>query len=156
MAKTFEFVSHLDAPPDTVWAAVERPALFLHVAAPMVHFAPIGMARFPERWSEAEYRGAMKLFGLVPLGWQAIVIRFPSSDGAVRALEDNGYSPLLPTWSHRIEVSPEGTGTRYVDRIRFDAGWMTPFTALGVRLFFKHRQRRLRKLAASGFAGLKG
>lgn len=156
MANTLEFVSHLDASPDAVWEAVEKPALFLHVAAPMVQFAPIGLPHFPERWSAAEYRGAMKLFGLVPLGWQAIVISFPQAQGNMRVLEDNGYSPLLPKWSHRIEVSPEGTGTRYVDRLCFDAGWMTPFSAIGIGLFFKHRQRRLQQLARDNFADLDG
>ena len=154
--RAFELTSHLQSEPDQVWAAVKRPALFLHVAAPLVHFKPIGMDRFPETWEEREYRGSMRLLGVLPLGWQAIVISFPQTQEGVWSLRDDGYSPMLPKWEHVIEIAaaPEG-GTRYSDRIRFDAGVLTPVSALSIRMFFRHRQRRLRALDKIGFSTLK-
>lgn len=154
MPHQFELSSKLKSAPDKVWQWVERPALFLHVAAPLVRFTPIGADAFPDRWSEAEYRGSMKLFGIIPLGWQAIAISFPETARNQRALEDNGYSPLLPVWKHRIEVTPEGVGTRYIDRVSFDCRPITSFVAPFIRLFFAHRQRRLRALDAKGFEPL--
>nr|WP_298898495.1 hypothetical protein [uncultured Altererythrobacter sp.] len=151
----FELSSYLPNTTDEVWAAVERPALFLHVAAPLVKFTPMGRDAFPERWEEGEYRGAMKLFGLIPIGWQAIVISFPSDGAKTRTLKDGGYSPLLAQWTHTIEVAREGDGTRYTDRISYDAGWLSPFAYPLIRLFFAHRQHRLRRLAKAGFASLK-
>ncbi len=149
----FEHISHLQSEPGQVWAAVRRPALFLHVAAPLVHFKPIGIDRFPETWEEREYRGSMRAFGLLPLGWQAIVISFPQTQEGVWSLRDDGHSPMLPKWEHVIEVAaaPEG-GTRYSDRVSFDAGLLTPVTALFIKMFFRHRQRRLRALDKNGFA----
>ncbi len=135
---------------------IRRPALFLHVAAPLVHFSPIGVDRFPDRWEEGEYRGAMRLFGLLPIGWQAIVIEFPTSADTDLVLRDRGYGPLLREWDHRIAVSPHGSGTRYVDRLTLDAGWLTPIAAFGVKQFFRHRQRRLVALDQAAFAPLKG
>ncbi len=96
----------------------------------------------------------MRLFGIVPLGWQAIVIELPDRESETRTLIDNGYSPLLPLWNHRISIRPENDGTRYTDDVSFDAGLLTPLTGLFVRLFFRHRQRRLRALSANGFAAL--
>ena len=151
----FELSSYLPNTSEEVWAAVERPALFLHVAAPLVKFSPMGSDAFPELWEEGEYRGAMKLFGLVPIGWQAIVISFPSEGAETRTLKDSGHSPLLTQWTHTIEVAREGDGTRYTDRVSYDAGWLSLFAFPFIRLFFAHRQRRLRRLAKAGFASLK-
>lgn len=154
-AKSLEFVLYLDAPPDQVWDAVTRPALFLHVAAPLVHFSPLGDARFPDVWSEGEYRAAMKLFGVLPFGWQAIVISFPKQGATPRVMEDRGFSPILPVWSHRIEVCDDGCATRYVDRIEFDAGLLNLLAGPAITLFFKHRHRRLKALAADQFNPLR-
>ena len=139
-----------------VWKQVQKPALFLHVAAPLVLFEPSGFAGFPSEWTEGEYRGSMRLFGLVPIGWQAIKIRFLPPEGTTRALIDEGYGPMLAKWSHRIEVSPFANGTRYRDIVQFDAGALTPFAAPLIRFFFRHRHRRMRALDASGFAALGG
>lgn len=154
MRQSFEYAVHLDCDPETVWAHVLRPALFQHVAAPLVRFRPIGMRRFPKQWSEKEYRGAMRLFGLLPIGSQAIAIKIPPVESDIRILVDDGYSPLLPRWTHRISVSPENSGPRYADSVAFDAGLLTPLLGPPIRLFFRHRQRRLRALATSGFLAL--
>lgn len=144
----------MKSPADQVWEQVRKPALFLHVAGPLVAFTPVGMSAFPEEWTEREYRGTMKLFGLLPIGWQAIKVRFLPEQNRVRALIDEGYGPMLRKWSHRIEVAPEGAGTRYSDILQFDAGALTPLVAPVIRFFFAHRQRRLRALDARGFADL--
>ena len=156
MAREFTLTSHLKNPPDLVWEQVQKPALFLHVAGPLVAFEPQGMDSFPAQWAELEYRGSMRLFGVLPIGWQAIKIRLLAPEGSTRTLVDEGYGPMLKQWSHRIEVAPEGDGTRYSDILTFDAGALTPLAAPLIRLFFAHRQRRLRKLDASGFEELKG
>jgi hypothetical protein len=134
---------------------VLKPALFLHVAAPLVRFAPIGASRFPERWEVGEYRGSMRLFGFLPIGWQAIVIQFPDDREGPLVLTDHGYGPMLRQWEHRIEVhAMEGGGTRYIDRLKMDAGFFTPVARLMVAQFFKHRQGRLKKLDQTGFREL--
>lgn len=154
MPHSFKFSCELECDPNLVWDKVMQPALFLNVAAPLVRFQTVGSAQFPQHWSEGEYRGSMKLFGILPMGWQAIVIEPPETQGEARTLIDGGYSPMLPKWHHRITVEPSNGGTRYTDAVTFDAGWRTPFTAPLIRLFFRHRQRRLRTLAANGFADL--
>ena len=96
----------------------------------------------------------MRLFGILPFGWQAIVIELPEAQGDTRTLFDNGYSPMLPRWNHRISVRPENGGTRYTDSVSFDAGFLTPITGVFIKLFFRHRQRRFCALAADGFAAV--
>ncbi|MEM7779680.1 MAG: hypothetical protein AAF697_04710 [Pseudomonadota bacterium] len=151
MARELAFSCRLESCVDKVRTAIMRPALFLYEAAPLVKFTPIGLERFPDIWEEREYRGSMSLFGVIPLGWQAIVISFAAEGEEPLVLRDQGYGPMLREWDHRIEVSPAGAGTLYTDRLRLDAGALTPIVAFGVAQFFKHRQRRLRKVDAKGF-----
>lgn len=159
MAKTLELSCVLEADIDQVRAAILRPALFLHVASPLIVFSPMGLDRFPDIWAAGEYRGSMKLFGLIPVGWQAIVIEMPGSGSSPSegdlVLRDRGYGPLLRVWDHRIEARAHPKGTLYTDRLTLDAGWMTPVTAFFVKRFFEHRQRRLRGAARDGFSALK-
>ena len=71
--------------------------------------------------------------------------------GEVWSIRDNGHGAMIKTWDHMIEVAPDGDGTRFTDRVTVDAGWLTPFVALFARVFYRHRQRRWRRLIANGF-----
>lgn len=152
---SLELTCELQSTPDAVWAWVGKPALFLHNAAPLIRFDLEGGDRLPEVWETGEYRGKLRLFGVLPIGWQAIRIHFLPPEGESRVARDSGYSPIFRAWEHRIEVAPLHGGTRYTDAISFDAGWLTPIVAPVIRLFFWHRHRRLRALDRSGFAALK-
>ncbi len=133
---------------------MQTSALLHHVAAPLIRFSPRS-APFPMLWLPGEYRAWMWLFGLIPIGWQAVVISHPPADGDTRFVRDNGYSPLIMRWDHWIAISPhpEG-GTHYVDRVEIEAGLLTPLIVAFARIFYAHRQRRWRKLAQTGFAAL--
>lgn len=143
----------LDAPPERVWAEVQRPALLAHVARPLVAFEPVDPPAFPARWAERDYRVRVRLFGVVPLGEQVIGIERLPAEGEVRRLRDNGHSALVRRWDHLIAVAPAGPGrTRYTDRVEVEAGPLTPVVAAFARVFYAHRQRRWARLARRGFA----
>ncbi len=153
MGREFALSCHLQSDCKTVREWIMRPALFLHVAAPLVHFSATGANGFPDKWTEGEYRGSMKVFGVLPIGWQAIIIEFPKSDAGPLVLRDRGYGPMLRVWDHRIEAIPSDLGgTLYTDRLKLDAGLLTPIATFAVKQFFKHRQRRLRAADRTGFA----
>lgn len=127
----------------------------MHVAAPLLRFTPKGGEAFPTIWQSGEYRAWMWLFGLVPVGWQAVVISEPAPEGQSRFIRDNGYGPLVRRWDHWIIIAPGEAGTtHYTDRVAIDAGLLTPLIAAFARMFYAHRQRRWRGLAQSGFAEL--
>ncbi len=149
---TVELTTLLDAPAERVWAEVNRPALLQHVARPLVAFRPLDPPRFPERWDERPYRVGVRLFGVLPLGWQVVGIRRPPDTGLARHLRDDGHSALVRRWDHLITVEPAGPGrTRYTDRVEVEAGVLTPVVWAFAALFYRHRQRRWRDLAARGF-----
>ena len=142
--------------PDEAWERVQTSALLLHVAAPLIRFTPAGSVPFPAIWQPGEYRAWMRLFGIVPIGWQAVVISQPPAEGAARFIRDNGYGPLIRRWDHWITIAPGAADrtTHYTDRVEIAAGLLTPLIAGFARVFYAHRQRRWRALAATGFAAL--
>lgn len=72
-------------------------------------------------------------------------------DGDTWRMRDNGHGRSIPVCDHMIEVSPHGDGTLYTDRITVEAGVLTLFVAAFANRFYAHRQRRWRRLVASGF-----
>lgn len=148
---TIELEAVLPADPDRVWQEVNRPALLDFVAAPLLRFAPLDPPHFPEVWEHRDYLVAMRFMGVLPVGRQTISISHPAPEGAARFVRDNGYGAMIRRWDHLITIEPAPGGTRYVDRLILEAGVLTPAIALFARVFYAHRQRRWRKLAAHGF-----
>lgn len=131
-------------------SAVMTPRLLEYVAAPLLRFTPVDTSGFPPVWSEGAYRVRMQLFGVVPLGEQTIVISFPEVPRGL-AIRDNGHSALIPVWDHLITLEPTEGGVHYRDRLEVKAGLLTPFVWLFAQAFYRHRQRRWRRLVAAGF-----
>ncbi len=135
-----------------VIAQVRTPRLLRQVASPLLSFSPLAPAEFPDTWSEGTYWVKLKLFGVLPIGRQAIVITYPQTENAqIFMLRDNGYSPLISKWDHLITAQEVNGGTLYRDSVTIKAGVLTPFVWLFARLFYAHRQRRWATLAANGF-----
>lgn len=149
--KTIELSTYLDANPATVREHVMRPALLDHVSAPLIRFKRLEPPELPETWEQGQYKVGMRLFGIIPIGWQVVGLELLPPRGEIWSVRDNGHGALIRTWDHVIEVSPKGEGTHYTDRVTVDAGWLTAPVALFARIFYAHRQRRWRALVASGF-----
>ncbi|NKX46203.1 hypothetical protein [Roseicyclus persicicus] len=145
--------THLAAPPAAVAAALRRPATLVQVSRPLLEIRPVDPPRFPEVWAAGDHLVTMRLFGVLPLGRQVISVSFPAPPPGGFALHDAGHGGLARVWDHRITVLPEGDGSRYTDAIRIEAGWLTPLVAGFARVFYRHRQARLRRMAAAGFPG---
>lgn len=146
----------LDATPERVWDEVQRSDLLEYVAAPLIEFDPVNSESFPERWDEGDYRVAMRLFGVIPLGEQTIRIskeRVDDTDGKqFYQLRDDGTGELISVWDHLISVreTPDRK-TVYTDEIEVRAGVLTPLIWLFASIFYRHRQRRWRKLVKNDF-----
>jgi len=152
---TIELTTHLKAAPEMVSTEIMRPALLLHVSAPILRFKPVEPPVLPERWSDGEYRLSMRFLGILPLGRQIVGLETQPMRGDIWSIRDNGRGTMIRNWDHWIEVSPEGDGTRYTDRVTVEAGLLTPFIVLFARIFYAHRQRRWRRLVADDFRPLR-
>lgn len=151
----------LPAPADWVAAQLQTTALFRHITAPLLRFGTM-QGPWPEHWPLGDTELRFALFGLVPMGRQTARISLHPSDdipGAWPLLRDNGTGQLMRVWDHRITVHslPGAPGTPertcYTDevfvRARYLPWVMTPISAAFAWVFYRHRQRRWRKLARS-------
>ena len=143
--------SYLDAPIDRIWIEVQRPELLFFVASPLLQFRPVVPSHLPERWEVGDYVVSMAWRGIVPLGRQTISISYPEAPDGSKRLRDNGHSAMIRRWDHLITLEPDGSGTRYTDRVKIEAGFITLPVAKFAESFYAHRQRRWRELVEAGF-----
>ena len=144
----------LDAPPETVWANVQRPHLLQHVAAPLVTFKSREPGGFPDKWSDGPHRVWMSAFGVLPLGPQTVGIEIGPNDANVFRVRDNGSGLLSKTWDHHITIKPDAGNpqrTHYTDRVRIVAGFLTPLVWAFAMIFYRWRQARWRALVKRNF-----
>ena len=149
--RTIEISTHLAAPPETVQQHISTPKLLEYICHGLIRFAPIDPPAFPERWEDGEFKAVMYLLSFLPIGWQIIAIELQPMRGDTWSLRDNGRGWAIKTWDHMIEVTPDGEGSHYVDRITVDAGILTPLVSVFASVFYRHRQRRWRRLVANQF-----
>lgn len=137
---------------EIVWEEVQTAALLMHIAWPLVRFAPIDSEQLEAFTPGGRYRARLRLFGFLPFGTQWIVtsVHEPESGAWPKRLRDNGYSAVIQKWDHWITITPNPDGTTcYRDEVDVSAGILTPSVWAFAQLFYRHRQRRWRKLAAS-------
>lgn len=151
--KTITIATYLDVEPDVVCRHVMTPRLLNYVVAGLMRFRPVEPDSFPQTWSPGNYRVRMLAFHLLPVGWQTVAIELPGP-GDDWFIRDKGRGSIARTWDHLIFIEPDGAGTRYVDRVRIDAGVLTLPVVLYAKLFYRYRQRRWRKLVRLGFSPL--
>jgi hypothetical protein len=135
---------------DDAVAHVMSTRLLQYVAHPLVSFSPVTDTSFPETWTEGTHWVRLRLFGFLPVGRQAIVISKASLPRGF-AIRDAGHSALIPVWDHLITIEPTQGGVRYRDQVEISARVLTPLIWMFAQLFYRHRQRRWRQLAANGF-----
>jgi len=141
----------LDAPIDRGWQALRSPATLAYVWKGWLGFHPVDPPDLPAFWVPGDYLVRLTAWGFVPLGRQVLGIEFPAIDPPRCAIRDNGRGSLVRRWDHWIILDPQGDRTRYTDRVRVEAGWLTPIILPWARGFHAHRQRRWRRLIAQGF-----
>jgi ligand-binding SRPBCC domain-containing protein len=139
--------SVLRCPPEKVWDEVQRPAVLLEIIRPLFRFVPAEGPQFPERWSEgATVRCKGYLFGVIPLGTHTIYIE--RIDAAAREIQTRESEALVRRWDHLVRIRPTSDGqTLYSDEIIIEAGWATLLVWLFAHCFYRHRQRKWRRIA---------
>lgn len=151
-----EISTTLDCTAQRAWAEVKKTKLLLHVTSPLLTFELLEPPELPQTFGDEPLHFKLKLLGLLPIGRQwvvPIIVTDNSTSGAQEyKIRDNGSGSMAKVWDHLITISESADGrTNYSDRVEIQAGVLTPFVWLFANIFYRHRQRRWRRLAASGF-----
>lgn len=128
------------------WDKIVEPKSLRFVSAPLLIFEPLVEGALEGEWvTDRPYALKLYLLGALPLGRHTI--RLVTLDRASNLIVSNESGTLAPVWNHTIRFHEEEPGKiRYTDEIEIEAGWRTPFIWAFAHLFYRHRQRRWRKL----------
>ena len=136
--------THLRASPGRVWDLATRPSTLARVSAGFLRFS--GAGRFPERWKVGStLTTRLWLAGVLPAP-RSHTIEVVRRDERRRELRSEEHGGPIRSGNHRLEISPEGSGPRYVDEIEIDTGPLTGLAVAFARVFYAYRQARWRRL----------
>lgn len=141
---SFKMTTYFDAPLDKVSELVKNVDTLYFIARPLLIFRSVKGQELSHQWTNGTYWFHLYLFRVIPLGKQAIVVSFPPSPDF--QMLDDGYSRFIKQWRHMITVKKEGRGVLYEDHLQISAGTLTYLVTVFAQLFYKHRQKRWKKL----------
>ncbi len=145
--KTIIVSSEFPAGAEVIWNRLLDIGTLQHIANPMMTFKPILQKSDEGAWTEGgAYVFKIRLFGLIPIGGcHTIAVK-----GIVRkhyVLQTHEYNRTVTVWDHRIALKPMSNGnTHYSDIVEIYAGWLTPVVAVWSKVFYRHRQKKWKKL----------
>jgi hypothetical protein len=142
--KTIRVTSVFPASVDAVWDKLQRLDTLQYIARPYAAFRPLDGAAMTWR-DGCISRFALRLFGVIPLGVHTInVVMFSREALTVQTHESN---KRVPVWNHQITLKPLGNDkTEYTDEVELFADFATPIVCAWSMAFYRHRQRKWRKL----------
>jgi len=133
--------------------AVKTLGLLNYVATPIMKFECVELIGEHEVLEARPYIMKMKLFGLLPIGLHIMEFSYEDAEGSF-TMRDNGYSDLCKKWDHKMSFTISESGVFYRDSADISAGALTPLVWLFALCFYKHRQRRWKRLAIHNFQAL--
>jgi hypothetical protein len=136
----------LDCPATLAWSEVNKSAVLLRIASPLLQIRPSAGERLPASWQEGEtYFVQCRILNVLPLGLHRL--SFTKVDGNRLERESRESNSLVRSWAHNVSVRFVNRNTcLYCDDIEIEAGALTALVAAFARVFYRYRQWRLRRL----------
>jgi hypothetical protein len=149
--------SLLPCPVTRLVEQLARPGLLHEISAPMLIFEPIDPPQQAEHWTLGAHRFRLLVGGRIPIGEHTIDVQRMAADGDAVATDpvvwhDAGHSDLIRVWDHKVSLTDFYGMTRYTDLVEIHGGPLTVPAWLFAKALYRHRQRRLNRLVAAGFA----
>ncbi len=129
-----------------MWGELQKVSSLMHVASPLLKIKPRKNHTLPEKWIlEKQYQLKLSLFGIIPLGDHFInVVEINHKN---KMIVTNEHSKLVKVWNHVIKIVPiDKQQILYTDEIEIRAGLLTVSIWLFAHIFYRHRQRKWKKL----------
>lgn len=132
-----------------MWSELQKVSSLRYVSSPLLMFNPQNGASFPEKWVPGiEYKLKLSLFNTIPLGGH--VIKIVTINEAEKTIISNEYGHLAKIWNHTIKIKRiDENKIEYEDEIEIQAGVLTLFIWLFAQVFYRHRQRRWKRMLGS-------
>lgn len=136
--------STFDCPPENIWGKLQNVDTLIEICKPKASFKSI--SEIPEKWEKnIIYKFKLFIYGFIPVGTHEI--RLVDVNESKKEILSEEHNSVVKVWNHLISMAEiEGNRTLYTDVVELNAGIFTYFTALWSISFYKHRQRKWRKI----------
>lgn len=128
-----------------LWSEIIKAESLQYVASPLLYFIPINKDEPFNEWTVGRtYRLKIFFLKFIPLGKHDISVI--TIDKKSNRIETHESGLLAPTWNHSIWFHNTDNGLEYTDQIEIKAGLLTFLIWLFAQIFYRHRQRKWKKL----------
>lgn len=135
-----------DASVDEMWREIQKLSTLQYIASPFASFTPLENDIVWREGHTAQFK--LKLFGFISFGIHTIKII--ECDEKTLTVYTNESNKSVPIWNHKISLQPNKDNTvKYTDNVEINAGWKTIFVYCWSVMFYKHRQKKWKKLLKS-------
>ncbi len=125
---------------ETIFAKLQEIATLRYICAPIAKFTPLDERHI---WAA----GARFTFNLHVMGIGFGVHTIEVDEFDRERISTREHNKNVPVWNHIITLEEQSDGhTIYTDMVEVRAGWKTVFIWLWANVFYRHRQRKWRKL----------
>ncbi len=145
MSKVIRVTSTFSTEAQVVWEKLQNFETLQHIARPMMTFSSAGHVNEISWVEGVDYRFKLRMFCLIPFGGTH-AIHVERMDAALGIIQTQEKNDIVRVWNHRIELQPRGDKTLYTDIVEIDAGVLTFLVTLWSHVFYRHRQRRWRRI----------
>ena len=138
---TSSFVSSTE----NIWNRLLNVSTLIEICKPKMTFKSYD-GKTLKKWElQRSYLFKLFVYGFVPLGQHEIVLK--RIDRESNVILSNEHNKIVRVWNHLIKLeSVETEKTIYTDEVELYAGIFTYFVALWSISFYKHRQKKWRKI----------
>lgn len=146
-AMRLRVATELPCSAERAWELVRKWSTLQFIAWPLVRIGPTPGGTLPDWRQGDETLCRSALFGLVPIGTRRV--RFDTLDAGTGTIQTQESDVMVRSWRHQIRITPIDAGhCAYSDTVEIEAGLLTVPVWIWAHWFYRHRQRRWRKLLA--------
>ena len=137
--------SNLNSIIEKIWDKILNIETLIYICKPMARFKLISNENIVKWEMNKEYIFKLFIYGFLPLGKHKIILdKMDPENGLIISRENNN---IVKIWNHKIFMENKGENIiEYTDEVDIYAGIFTFFVAVWAILFYKHRQKKWRKI----------
>ena len=138
--------STLNNSAEKIWNKLLNIETLIEICKPMVTFKS-KLNDKEMKWEiNKEYIFKLFIYGFIPFGNHKIILK--KLDEENKIILSNEYNKIVKIWNHLIFMENLGENEiKYTDEVEIYAGIFTLFTAIWAKLFYKHRQKKWKRIS---------
>ena len=138
--------STLNNSAEKIWNKLLSIETLIEICKPMATFKS-KLNEKEIKWKiNKEYIFKLFIYGFIPFGDHKIILKILDEENKI--ILSNEYNKIVKIWNHLIIMENLGENEiKYTDEVEIYAGIFTLFTAIWAKLFYKHRQKKWKRIS---------